>query len=163
MKKDFVSLAEARPDLAKEWNYEKNGDLKPEDVSCGSGKKVWWKLPYDVPDDYPVEHLRGKHFEFEWEAAIYSRHNGKNGCPYLSGKAVWSGFNDLATINPELTAQWHPTKNGNLKPTQVTANAQKKVWWKLPYEVPADYPIVHLRHLPSHPCDFSHELDGFAF
>ena len=52
MKKDFVSLAEARPDLAKEWNYEKNGDLKPEDVSCGSGKKVWWKLPYDVPDDY---------------------------------------------------------------------------------------------------------------
>ena len=23
MKKDFVSLAEERPDLAKEWNYEK--------------------------------------------------------------------------------------------------------------------------------------------
>ena len=133
MKKDFVSLAEARPDLAKEWNYEKNGDLKPEDVSCGSGKKVWWKLPYDVPDDYPVEHLRRKHFEFEWEAAIYSRHNGKNGCPYLSGKAVWSGFNDLATINPELAAQWHPTKNGDLKPTQVTANAEKKVWWLLQY------------------------------
>lgn len=39
MKKDFVSLAEARPDLAKEWNYEKNGDLRPEDVSCGSNKK----------------------------------------------------------------------------------------------------------------------------
>ena len=145
MKKDFVSLAEARPDLAKEWNYEKNGDLKPEDVSCGSGKKVWWKLPYDVPDDYPVESLRGKHFEFEWEAAIYSRYNEKNGCPYLSGKAVWPGFNDLATINPELVAQWHPTKNGNLKPTQFAANAKKKVWWKLPYEVPADYPIVHLR------------------
>ena len=133
MKKDFVSLAEARPDLAKEWNYEKNGDLKPEDVSCGSGKKVWWKLPYDVSDDYQVEHLRGKHFDFEWEAAIYSRHNGKNGCPYLSGKAVWSGFNDLATINPELAAQWHPTKNGDLKPTQVTANAEKKVWWLLQY------------------------------
>ena len=145
MKKDFVSLAEARPDLAKEWNYEKNGDLRPEDVSCGSNKKVWWKLPYDVPDDYPVEHLRGKHFEFEWEAAIYSRYNGKNDCPYLSGKAVWPGFNDLATINPELVAQWHPTKNGNLKPTQFAANAKKKVWWKLPYEVPADYPIVHLR------------------
>ena len=133
MKKDFVSLAEARPDLAKEWNYEKNGDLKPEGVSCGSGKKVWWKLPYDVPDDYPVEHLRGKHFDFEWETAIYSRHNGKNGCPYLSGKAVWAGFNDLATINPELAAQWHPTKNGNLRPTQVTANAEKKVWWLLQY------------------------------
>lgn len=70
MKKDFVSLAEARPDLAKEWNYEKNGDLRPEDVSCGSNKKVWWKLPYDVPDDYPVEHLRGKYFDFEWMAFL---------------------------------------------------------------------------------------------
>lgn len=36
IKRKFVSLAEARPDLAKEWNYEKNGDLRPEDVSCGS-------------------------------------------------------------------------------------------------------------------------------
>ena len=135
MKKDFVSLAEARPDLAKEWNYEKNGDLKPEDVSCGSGKKVWWKLPYDVPDDYPVEHLRGKHFEFEWEATITKRNN-QRGCPYLRGKAVWAGFNDLATINSELAVQWHPTKNGNLKPTQVTANSNKKVWWLLSYDDP---------------------------
>lgn len=116
MKKDFVSLAEARPDLAKEWNYEKNGDLKPKDVSCGSGKKVWWKLPYDVPDDYPVESLRGKHFDFEWEAKIASRSDG-NDCPYLAGKAVLAGFNDLATINQDLATQWHPTKNGNLKPT----------------------------------------------
>ena len=133
MKKDFVSLAEERPDLAKEWNYEKNGDLKPEDVSCGSGKKVWWKLPYDVPDDYPVEHLRGKHFEFEWEAKIASRRDG-NDCPYLAGKAVLAGFNDLATINQDLATQWHPTKNGNLKPTQVSANSHKKVWWLLPYD-----------------------------
>ena len=146
MKKDFVSLAEARPDLAKEWNYEKNGDLKPEDVSCGSGKKVWWKLPYDVPNDYPVGHLRGKHFEFEWEASIGSRAGSQHvGCPYLTGTAVCPGFNDLATINPELAAQWHPTKNGDLKPTQVTANSRLKVWWLLPYDVPLDYPIKPLR------------------
>ena len=144
MKKDFVSLAEARPDLAKEWNYEKNGDLKPEDVSCGSNKKVWWRLPYDVPNDYPVEHLRGKHFEFEWEAASCSRNNGAS-CPYLSGKAVNHNFNDLATINPELASQWHPTKNGDLRPSQVTANTDKKVWWLLSYDVPNDYPIVSLR------------------
>ena len=231
MKKDFVSLAEARPDLAKEWNYEKNGDLRPEDVSCGSTKMVWWKLPYDVPDDYPVEHLRGKHFEFEWEAGIDNRirgtncpflcqnpkawrgfndlattnpslagewdyklnigltpsdvtansgknvwwhlqydipndymvenlrgkrvdfrwqaavsdRNNGNGCPFLTGKAVWPGFNDLQTVNPELAKQWHPTKNGCLKPTQVTANAGKKVWWLLSYDVPMDYSIEYLR------------------
>ena len=139
MKKNFVSLAEARPDLAKEWNYEKNGDLKPEDVSCGSHKKVWWKLPYDVPNGYPVEHLRGKHFDFEWEAYIYNRIHNRNksvACPYLAGKAIWPGFNDLATVSPELVAQWHPTKNGELKPIQVTANTDKKVWWLYPYDDP---------------------------
>ena len=134
MKKDFVSLAEARPDLAKEWNYEKNGDLKPEDVSCGCNKKVWWKLPYDVPDDYPVEHLRGKYFEFEWEASINNRTRGA-GCPYFYGR-VWKRFNDLQTVNPELARQWHPTKNGNLTPTQIAAKSNKKVWWLFPYDDP---------------------------
>ena len=143
-KRKFVSLAEARPDLAKEWNYEKNGDLKPEDVSYGSNKKVWWKLDYAVPTDYQVESLRGKFFKFEWEASIGSRSQGRD-CPYLTGKAVWSGFNDLATVNQELAAQWHPTKNGNLKPTQITANANKKVWWMFRYKIPNNYPVESLR------------------
>lgn len=136
MKKDFVSLAEARPDLAKEWNYEKNGDLRPEDVSCGSNKKVWWKLPYDVPDDYPVEHLRGKHFDFEWMAFINDRNSKNLGCPFLSGQSVWNGFNDLASVRPDLAKQWHLTKNGNLRPTEVAVNSRKKVWWIFPYDDP---------------------------
>lgn len=148
MKKDFVSLAEARPDLAKEWNYEKNGDLKPEDVSYGSKQKVWWKLPYDVPDDYPVEHLRGKHFEFEWEARINDRTSHNSECPFLTGNDVYSGFNDLATVNPVLAKEWHPTKNGDLKPTQVTAGSTISVWWLLNYNVPMDYPIESLRGKP---------------
>ena len=110
-KRKFISLAEARPDLAKEWNYEKNGDLRPEDMSYGSKKKVWWILHYEVPDDYPIESLRGKHFDFEWEAQIRNRSKGVANCPFLSGRAVWPGFNDLQTINPKLAAQWHPTKN----------------------------------------------------
>lgn len=145
MKKDFVSLAEARPDLAKEWNYEKNGGLKPEDMSCGSNKKVWWKLPYDVPDDYPVEHLRGKHFEFEWIALIGDRNSKNLGCPFLSGQSVWNGFNDLASVRPDLAKQWHPTKNGNLRPTEVAVNSMKKVWWLFSYDVPMSYSVKHLR------------------
>ena len=145
MKKDFVSLAEARPDLAKEWNYEKNGGLKPEDMRCGSNKKVWWKLPYDVPDDYPVEHLRGKHFEFEWIALIGDRNSKNLGCPFLSGQSVWNGFNDLASVRPDLAKQWHPTKNGNLRPTEVAVNSMKKVWWLFSYDVPMSYSVKHLR------------------
>jgi len=31
---------------------------------------------------------------------------------------------------PELVKEWHPTKNGNLTPEQVTFGSDKKVWWK---------------------------------
>ena len=145
MKKNFVSLAEARPDLAKEWNYEKNGDLKPEDVSCGSNKKVWWKLPYDVPDDYPVEHLREKHFEFEWEASTGDRTRGVN-CPFLcQNPKTWKGFNDLATTNPSLAGEWDYKLNIGLTPSDVTANSGKNVWWHLQYDIPNDYMVENLR------------------
>lgn len=39
------------------------------------------------------------------------------------------GFNDLATTNPEMAKEWHPTKNGELKPTEVTAGGRIRVWW----------------------------------
>jgi hypothetical protein len=38
-------LTEKFPSLAKEWDYDKNGSVAPEDVSFGSGKKVWWLCP----------------------------------------------------------------------------------------------------------------------
>ena len=39
------------------------------------------------------------------------------------------GQNDLATVNPNLAVEWHPTKNGPLLPSQVTYGSSKKVWW----------------------------------
>lgn len=39
------------------------------------------------------------------------------------------GQNDLATVNPNLAAEWHPSKNGSLLPSQTTAGSNKKVWW----------------------------------
>jgi hypothetical protein len=35
----------------------------------------------------------------------------------------------LSTVNPGLAAQWHPEKNGDLKPEDVTPNSNKGVWW----------------------------------
>ena len=31
---------------------------------------------------------------------------------------------------PELAAQWHPTKNGDLGPDQVIAGSHRKYWWQ---------------------------------
>jgi len=77
----------------------------------------------------------GMHFDFEWEASPNDRVAG-NGCPFLSGKAVWPGFNDLASKCPELAREWHPTKNLELQPTDVTCGKNIKVWWYLPYDDP---------------------------
>ena len=36
-------LIEKMPELAKQWHPTKNKDISLNDVTCGSGKKVWWK------------------------------------------------------------------------------------------------------------------------
>lgn len=30
----------------------------------------------------------------------------------------------------ELLAQWHPNKNGNLTPAEITSGSQRKIWWR---------------------------------
>ena len=39
------------------------------------------------------------------------------------------GKNDLLTVNPVLAKEWHPTKNGDLRPDEIAAHSQQKVWW----------------------------------
>ena len=60
--------------------------------------------------------------------AIKSRVSG-SGCPVCANRMVLAGVNDLATINPELARQWHPTKNGDLTPSDVVPGTRRKVWW----------------------------------
>jgi hypothetical protein len=49
--------------------------------------------------------------------------------PYCAGRKVLAGYNDLATLRPDLAAQWHPTMNKKLKPTDVMPTSNKEVWW----------------------------------
>lgn len=106
-------LATRRPDLAKEWHPTKNGDLTPRDVLSRSSKKVWWRCEHG----------------HEWEARIKARASG-TGCPVCSGRKVVPGENDLATLMPELAKEWHPTKNGDLRPSDVRPGSVVKVWWR---------------------------------
>lgn len=111
--KGYNDLQTINPTLAKEWNYERNNRLTPSDVTPNSDKKVWWKCS------------KGH----EWQASIADRNQGR-GCPYCAGKKVFSGYNDLATTNPELALEWHPNRNEPLSPTMVVSGSHKKVWWK---------------------------------
>ncbi len=111
--KGYNDLQTINPTLAQEWNYQKNGNLRPEHFTMHSGEKVWWKCD------------KGH----EWPASLNHRSNGK-GCPYCSGQKVLKGYNDLLTVNPTLASEWNYEKNGNLKPECFTLNSGEKVWWK---------------------------------
>jgi DNA-directed RNA polymerase subunit RPC12/RpoP len=108
----FNDLQTLNSQLAKQWHPTKNGLLTPSDVMPNSNKKAWWLGECG----------------HEWEAVVSSRNRG-NGCPYCASQKLLVGFNDLATLNPELAKQWHPTKNGDKKPSDFTPGANKKAWW----------------------------------
>ena len=36
----------------------------------------------------------------------------------------------LAEKCPDIAKEWHPTKNNELKPTDVTRGSQQRVWWQ---------------------------------
>jgi hypothetical protein len=111
------TLAEVNPQLAKEWHPTKNGSLSPEVVSPNDKRQVWWKCPQG--DDH------------EWKASIQKRHLSKSGCHVCWGRKVVAS-NCLENNYPEIANQWHPTKNGELTPKDVTSKSTKRVWWKCP-------------------------------
>ncbi|MBP3280371.1 MAG: zinc-ribbon domain-containing protein [Butyrivibrio sp.] len=109
----FNDLATTHPELAAEWDYEKNAGLIPEEVTAGKDMKAWWRCP------------RGH----SWEAFIYSRKAG-SGCPVCSGNTLLPGFNDLATVKPELVSEWDYDRNTDMTPDTVSAGTSRKAWWK---------------------------------
>lgn len=109
---DFATLY---PEPAQEWHPELNGDDKPSMFAATSSKKFWWQC---------------KTCGEAWSAALHNRGRHGTGCPYCSGNKIKVGLNDLKTRLPELASQWHPTKNGELTPSQVTIGSPQNVWWQ---------------------------------
>lgn len=108
-------LSVACPEIAKQWHLTKNGKLTANDVSAGSKMKAWWRC-----DANPTH---------EWQASVYGRVKAKSKCPKCARLSLPKEWPTLDKAFPKLAAQWHPTKNGTLKPVDVFPNATKKAWW----------------------------------
>jgi len=108
-------LMSTHPEIAKEWHPKKN-KIKPSEVSFGSASKIWWVCK------------KGHDYE-----QIIGARTGKKklACPYCSGKKIGYG-NDFASLYPKLAKEWHPTKNGDLKPYKIKHGSPKNVWWLCP-------------------------------
>ncbi len=109
--KKYVSEFE---ELMLEWDYEKNTNINPNNITHGSNLKVWWKC----------SKCNG-----EYMKAISERTcDRKIGCPYCKGRKVLKGYNDFASKFPDLLNLWDYKKN-TIAPDEVTYGSHKEVWW----------------------------------
>jgi len=111
MKKDPVSIT--HPGLIEEWDFIKNVDIRPESVTYGSNKTVWWKCK------------KGH----SWCSRICNRTMKSYGCPVCSNRRL-AVENSLKVRDLELALEWDYTKNGKLTPDKVSKASNKAVWWK---------------------------------
>lgn len=108
----YNDLKTLDPETAKLWNYEKNGDFKPSQVSVGSNKRVWWKCE------------KGH----EYQGKINDKSRKKHGCPICSNRIILKGYNDLETLRPDIAGEWDRWQN-KLTPAEIGVHSNKKVWW----------------------------------
>ena len=109
------SLAARRPDVAVEWHSSRNGDLQPERVTPGSVRRVWWQCRTNPG------HV--------WQAIVANRTKHGSGCPFCAGRVATIETSLLARF-PWIAAEWHPAKNGRLRPADVTPGSSVNAWWR---------------------------------
>lgn len=104
-------LLTREPELAAQWHPTRNNDLTPRDVPFGGVRRVWWICSQG----------------HDWQASICNRTVWRVQCPICTNQKLIA--RDLATRNPGLAAEWHPTRNGDLTPLDVSLRSNKRVWW----------------------------------
>jgi hypothetical protein len=116
------TLAEAFPEIAADWDYEKNFPLTPDDVAPRSNKKAYFLCPEGHGST---------------ESYISNRTAG-NGCPDCGNKRSGAATttravsrDTLARANPVLAGEWNTERN-TLTPADVSPGSAKKAWWNCP-------------------------------
>jgi len=144
------SLERLHPEVAAEWDTEANAPLLPRNFTPYSKYSAAWECAmghkWNAPIQYRVdgsscpacreqERKRGNYTErvicdrgHKWRAK-YCKGKLTNCCPYCANKKVHEGYN-LQTEFPEISSQWHPSKNGKLKPENVMPKSSRKIWWR---------------------------------
>jgi transcription elongation factor Elf1 len=124
------SLAALYPErVAELWDYEKNGDFKPEEVPAGTVLQyVWFKCPIDghswkkKPNDITTSWTR----------------SGTSGCPMCAGRKKKAEKQPALTevYSGLINQYWNYEKNNelNLDPEKLTLASNRKAWFKCPHD-----------------------------
>ena len=117
----FGSLEDHSPSFLKEWDYDKNTDIKPSEITLNNKRKVWW--------------ICSNHNSFS--QSPNDRNNG-HGCPICSKQKKIDSYKlkilqnrgSLEVNNPNVLKYWDYSKNKNITPNNVTSGSREEVWWK---------------------------------
>ena len=103
-------------DLLAQWDAERNGALDPGDVTRCDARRVWWRCG------------RGH----SWQAAVRTRSFDDSGCPYCGRRKALAGFNSAECLDAAIAKLWHPTRNGALRPGDVSDRTKDGIWFLCP-------------------------------
>lgn len=115
------TLADTHPDIAAQWDYDKNAPFVPDLFSRGSNQKFWWLCE------------KGH----SYDAAINNRVSRGSGCPVCyegnRGDIVRRGrlknTHSLSQDKPVYLAMYDMNKN-SLPPSEIAVKSNMDVWWK---------------------------------
>ena len=111
------SISHKYPDLMVEWDWERNSNLDPKKLSCGSNKKAFWICSNDPTHS--------------WSASIYHRTYTKTGCKKCSNlnKQTNSRKRLLVDYYPSISKEWDFEKNSGIDINTITHASSKRVSW----------------------------------
>jgi rubrerythrin len=109
----FNDLATTDPELAKEWSDL--NDRKPNTVMKSSNLYAYWDCPVCGAT---------------YTRRISEREVGDHCCPCCNGTRVYSGINDIETLDPALAKEWSP--NNKVKPSEVKRDSAAAFKWICP-------------------------------
>jgi len=116
-------LATKYPEIAADWDFLKNKNLKPNEIAPNYIKKVWWKCS-----------ICGT----EYFLSPNKRVSRQQGCPKCARllkikrsrmNSLDNGQNSLSARYPEILEDWDYDEN-DISPDQITPGNDRKVYWK---------------------------------
>ena len=107
---------------AKFWHPIRNGGLLPEDVCKGSNKKYWFKC-HECSHDFEINinYITGRGSWCQYCCKPSKKICNDSNCKHCFEKSFASH---------EKAKFWHPTKNGEIEPRNISIRTNKKYWFK---------------------------------
>lgn len=121
----YGTLINVYPDIAKQWDYDKNVDLDINSITIKSGRRAWW-----------ICTQCGKSYQTKVCAIVNGSHKCICHSCYVKtlGRIKVDTYiktkGSFAEHYPELLKQWCYELNSNLDPYRLTDKSNKKVWWQ---------------------------------